>query len=181
MLRCSSAAFPTVYSTRAIKAVYEVYGNDHITNVVDEFNLTIKSEIKEGEFSSTASKTIETSEAVKFYVTDFSGVDVFGDKFQIANTYEYDSNGKWAKTNGRDKRIADVIIKPADDNAENYLAISDKFAGESTEVSAQYFTVARKSEVTKLEKDVECKVKVTIIDVWEVSSEATVTVTLKKF
>lgn len=171
-----------VYSTRAIKAVYNVYDNDHITYVVDEFNLTIKSEIKEGEFTTTASQTIETSEPVKFYVTDFSGVDVFGDKFIIGETYEYDNNGKLTKVNRCDERIAEVIIEAADENAEDYLTIGNEFTNaEGEKPAAEYFTVARKSEVTKLESDVECKVKVTIVDVWGVSSEATVTVTLKKF
>ena len=171
-----------VYSTRAIKAVYTVFGNAHITKVADEFNLTVKSAIKEGEFTTTASQTIETSSAVKFFVTDFNGVDVFGDKFIIGETYEYDKNGNLSKVNRRDARIAAVTIEAADDNAEDYLTISAAFGNAAGEKpAAEYFTVARKSGLTQLVADTECKIKVTITDVWGVSSEAVVTVLLKKF
>ena len=171
-----------VYSTRAIKAVYTVFGNAHITKVADEFNLTVKSAIKEGEFTTTASQTIETSSAVKFFVTDFNGVDVFGDKFIIGETYEYDKNGNLSKVNRRDARIAAVTIEAADDNAEDYLTISAAFGNAAGEKpAAEYFTVARKSGLTQLIADTECKIKVTITDVWGVNSEAVVTVLLKKF
>lgn len=62
------------------------------------------------------------------------------------------------------------------------MAIGAAFGNaEGEKPAAKYFNIARKSEVTKLESDVECKVKVTILDVWGVSTEATVSVTLKKF
>ena len=178
----TDANWDKVYSTREIKAVYTVFGNAHITKVADEFNLTVKSAIKEGEFTTTASQTIETSSAVKFFVTDFNGVDVFGDKFIIGETYEYDKNGNLSKVNRRDARIAAVTIEAADDNAEDYLTISEAFGNAAGEKpAAEYFTVARKSGLTQLVADTECKIKVTITDVWGVNSEAVVTVLLKKF
>ena len=171
-----------VYSTREFKAVYKVFGNVHIPYIIDTFNLTIKSAIKEGKFESTASKTIETSLPVKFYTTDFNGVDVFGDKFIIADTYEYDKNGNLVKANYRDDRIVSVVIEPADDNAEDYLTIGAAFGNEPGEKpAAEYFTVARKSGLTQLVNNTTCKIKVTITDKWNVKSEAVVTVVLKKF
>ena len=47
--------------------------------------------------------------------------------------------------------------------------------------AADAFSVSRKSSVTSLVVDTECKVKVVITDNWGMKSEATVTVTLKKF
>ena len=113
--------------------------------------MTIKSAIKEGTFTSEASKTIETSDAVKFDVTEFKGVDVYGDKFQIGETYEYDNKGNLTKVNKKDARIVNVAIAPADDNAEDYLNITT-FNGtfgnvEGEKPAAEYFTVARKTEL----------------------------------
>ena len=174
-----------VYATREYTASIIPFTNAHIQKTEYTFNLTIKSAIKEGTFTSEASKTIETSDAVKFDVTEFKGVDVYGDKFQIGETYEYDNKGNLTKVNKKDARIVNVAIAPADDNAEDYLNITT-FNGtfgnvEGEKPAAEYFTVARKTELTQLVEDTPCTIKVTITDDWGVKSEATVTVVLKKF
>ncbi len=123
----------------------------------------------------------ETSAPVWFSVTDFAGVDVKGDKFYIGNVYDKDSKGNYLSTTVEelDERIKDVNVEAADDNAKNYLEIT-QFKAKGTE-AADAFSVSRKSSVTSLVVDTECKVKVVITDNWGMKSEATVTVTLKKF
>ena len=174
-----------VYATREIKAKYVVFGNEHIPYINDTFNLTIKSAIAEGTFSTTASKTIETSNPVYFSVNDFTTVDVAGDKFYLGKTYVYDAEaGAYTNTavtgTGKDSRIKAIKIYAADDNAENYLTIGEEFAAKGT-AAADAFSVARKSTVTRLTQDTPCKVTVRITDNWGRRSEATVTVTLKAF
>ena len=158
------------------------FGNVHIQKTEYKFNLTIKSAISEGEFSSTASKTIETSVPVKFFANEFNGVDVYGDKFYIAETYEYDKNGNLSKVNRKDNRITSITIEPADDNAKDYLTIGSAFGNEAGEKpAAEYFTVERKSGLTQLVEDTTCKINVTILDKWGIKTTTTVTVVLKKF
>jgi len=185
-----------VYNTREFKAKYVVFGNEHIPYINDTFNLTIKSAIAEGTFSTTASKTIETSNPVYFSVSDFTTVDVSRDKYYLGKTYVYDTEaGAYTNTavtgTGLDDRIMSIRIYAADDNAENYLTIDgvskdsdgyvNSFGKLSGYAAADAFTVARKSTVTRLTQDTPCKVTVRITDKWGRRSEATVTVVLKAF
>ena len=173
----------TVGSTHEYTASIVPFDNAHIQQTEYTFNLTVKSAINEGEFSSEASKTIATSEPVEFAVTDFTAKDVYGDVFYIANTYKYNSTDKAYTSdteNTTDGRITSVEISAADENAANYLDFDAEFSytsGKATDT----FKVARKSGLTQLVSDTECKLDVTILDKWGVKTTTTVTVILKKF
>ena len=173
----------TVGSTREYTASIIPFDNAHIQKTEYTFNLTVKSAINEGTFSSEASKTIETSEPVEFAVTDFTATDVYGDAFYIANTYKYNSTNKAYtddEENEVDDRITSVTISAADDNATNYLDFAKAFSHTSGKAT-DTFSVARKSGLTQLVADTECKLNVTILDKWGVKTTTTVTVVLKKF
>ena len=172
----------TVNSTHEYTAVLAPYGNEHIAATEYVFNLTVKSAIAEGTFTTSASKTIETSKGVTFSVLDFNGVDVYGDKFYIGKSYAYDDeNAAYTSTavTDLDSRIASVLVYAADDNAEDYLDFT-QFTAKGT-AAADAFTVTRKAGLQQLVEDTPCKLTVRITDKWGVRSEATVTVVLKKF
>ena len=172
----------TVNATHEYTATLAPYGNEHIEATEYVFNLTVKSAIAEGSFTTTASKTIETSKGVTFGANEFNGTDVYGDKFYVASVYGYDAeNGVYTNTAvaNKDSRIAKVEVLAADDNATDYLTFTQFESKPGT--AADSFTVTRKASVQQLVNDTTCKLKVRITDNWGVRSEAEVTVVLKKF
>ena len=173
----------SVYSSHEFTASIIPFNNAHIQKTEYKFNLTVKSAIKEGEFTTTASKTISTSEGVRFSVSDFNGVDVFGDKFYLGKSYKYNTTTKkYDVATEMDTRIQSVAVVAANDYATDYLNFETTFAGaDQTTGVADGFKVTRKSGLTQLVQDTECQLKVVVVDNWGVKSEAIVTVILKKF
>ena len=182
-----------VNAAHEFTVTYKVFGNPYIPSPSYTFNLTVKSPIAEGSFSSNATKTIETSAPVYFNVNDFAGVDVFGDKFYVGNTYKYDAENEVYTSTVVNKldtdRIASVVVSAYDDNAKDYLTIDGTkdangnvtFGKLADVASADAFKVTRKAGLTQLVQDTPCKVRVRITDKWGVRTDAYVTVVLKAF
>ena len=171
-----------IYAAREYTAKLLPFGNDHIEATKYTFNVTVKSPIAEGTFTTSVSKDITTTEAVKFFVTDFTGVDVYGDSFYFGNTYKYDSKGKFVSIDNKmDTRIVSVEVKAANKNAEDYLTIGAMESYTEGNDPADHFKVSRKTNLPKLTEDAECAVKVILTDTWGVKTEATVTVVVKAF
>ena len=172
----------TVNATHEYTAALAPYGNEHIQKTEYVFNLTVKSAIAEGSFTTSATKTIETSKGVTFGANEFNGTDVYGDKFYVASVYGYDAEKAAYTTTAianKDSRIAKVEVMAADDNATDYLSFTQFESKPGT--AADSFTVTRKAGLQQLVNDTTCKLKVRITDMWGVRSEAEVTVVLKKF
>ena len=171
-----------VYSTRAIKAIYTVFGNPHIAQVVDAFNLTVKSEIFEGTLTAAAAASVSgtVKDEMKIDLKNVTAKDVYGVAYNLADTYVYNSSTKAYDFKAQDDRIAanGVELVLADDNAKAYLA-----APSAITVNPQgtpYFTVKSLNEQTALQSDVTCKLTLKVTDVWGKIKTVDVTVTLKK-
>ena len=152
------------------------YGNNKITEVTYDFSVTTKSAIAAGTFKSNAKVTIDSNEPAYFFGSDFTGVDVYNNKFYITHRFIYDEDGNYTgyTPDGCDRRITDITIEPANDAAADYLVIQDRFDLDLDTVKAlkadsDGFKVQRSSSLQRLVKDTDCKINVTI------------TVTLKAF
>lgn len=169
-----------VYSTRAIKAIYTVFGNAHIAKVVDAFNLTVKSEIYEGTLTAAAAASVSgtVKDVMKIDLANVTAKDVYGVAYNLADTYVYNANTKVYDKKAKDGRIGTVELVRADANANAYLAEPSAIT-----VNAQgtpYFTVKSLNEQTALQSDVTCKLTLKVTDVWGKIKTIDVTVTLKK-
>ena len=169
-----------VYTTRAMKAVYTVFGNAHIAKVVDEFNLTVKSEIFEGtlEASADASVSGQVKDVMKVDMKNITAKDVYGVAYNLADTYVWNATTETYDKKAADDRIASVVLKLADDNAEQYLA--EPSAIKVNEEGTPYFEVKSLSDQTALQSDVVCKLELQVTDVWGKTKTTEITVTLKK-
>ena len=171
-----------VYSTRAMKAVYTVFGNAHIAKVVDSFNLTVKSEIFEGTLEATEAASVsgQVKDVMKVSMKNITAKDVYGAVYYLGNTYFYN-----ATTKAYDKKDADTRIAPngvklvlVDDNAKEYLAAPAAMKEDAE--GYPYFEVESASKTTALQSDVTCKLRLEVTDVWGKIKTTDVTVTLKK-
>lgn len=175
-----------VYSTREIQAAYTVFGNDHIAKIVDKFNLTVKSEIKEGVLEATAAANASGNgvSPIKVSLKNITAKDVYGEAYNLTQMYKKSGTNYVADTaEPMDSRIQKVTVVLADDNAKEYLAIEDhsgnQFAPTGTDAYS-YFSVVKKSAETALQNDVPCKVSLVVLDKWGATTTTTVTITLKK-
>ena len=175
-----------VYSTREIQAAYTVFGNAHIAKIVDKFNLTVKSEIKEGTLEATAAANASGNgvSPIKVSLKNITAKDVYGEAYNLTQMYQKSGNTYVADTaEPMDSRIQSVRVVLADDNAKEYLAIEDhsgsQFAPTETDAYS-YFSVVKKSAETALQNDVPCKVSLVVLDKWGATTTTTVTITLKK-
>lgn len=175
-----------VYSTREIQAAYTVFGNVHIAKIVDKFNLTVKSEIKEGVLEATTAANASGNgvSPIKVSLKNITAKDVYGEAYNLTQMYKKSgANYVEDTTEPMDSRIQSVRVVLADDNAKEYLAIEDhggnQFAPTETDAYS-YFSVVKKSAETALQNDVPCKVSLVVLDKWGATTTTTVTITLKK-
>ena len=175
-----------VYSTREIQAAYTVFGNVHIAKIVDKFNLTVKSEIKEGVLEATTAANASGNgvSPIKVSLKNITAKDVYGEAYNLTQMYKKSTNGYVPDaTEPMDSRIQSVRVVLADDNAKEYLAIENhsgsQFASTGTDAYS-YFSVVKKSAETALQNDVPCKVSLVVLDKWGATTTTTVTITLKK-
>ena len=175
-----------VYSTREIQAAYTVFGNVHIAKIVDKFNLTVKSEIKEGALEATAAANASGNgvSPIKVSLKNITAKDAYGEAYNLTQMYKKSgANYVEDTTEPMDSRIQSVRVVLADDNAKEYLAIEDhgenQFAPTETDAYS-YFSVVKKSAETALQNDVPCKVSLVVLDKWGATTTTTVTITLKK-
>ena len=175
-----------VYSTREIQAAYTVFGNVHIAKIVDKFNLTVKSEIKEGVLEATTAANASGNgvSPIKVSLKNITAKDVYGEAYNLTQMYKK-SGGTYVEDSAEpmDSRIQSVTVVLADDNAKEYLAIENhsgsQFASTGTDAYS-YFSVVKKSAETALQNDVPCKVSLVVLDKWGATTTTTVTITLKK-
>ena len=169
-----------VYSTRAMKAVYTVFGNAHIAKVVDSFNLTVKSEIYEGTLEATEAASVsgQVKDVMKVSLKNITAKDVYGAAYYLGETNIWNATTEKYDTKAADARIASVKLVLVDDNAKEYLATPSAMTVSAT--GYPYFTVESASKTTALQSDVTCKLRLEVKDVWGKIKTTDVTVTLKK-
>ena len=179
-----------VYTTRQVQVYYKQFGNPHIPYIVDEFNLTVKSELAEGTFdASAASINITNTQTHMISFKNIVAKDVYGDVYELGTRYSAvkDANGNvtgWtATTTGKDSRInGDVTIVLYDDNASQYLEVVSGTVNANDGYSA--LQIKRKANASggyaALTSDVTCVVKVRFTDMWGRRVESAVNVTIKK-
>ena len=174
-----------VYSTREIQAAYTVFGNEHIAKIVNKFNLTVKSEIKEGVLEATAAANASGNgvSPIKVSLKNITAKDVYGEAYNLVQMYKKSGTEYTASGEPKDSRIQKVEVVLADDNAKEYLKIEDhkgsQFDMNKTDAYS-YFSVVKKSAETALQNDVPCKVSLVVHDKWGATTTTTVTITLKK-
>lgn len=179
-----------VYSTREMKVMYKVYGNEHIPYITDKFNLTVKSEIKEGTITVAPTAVFEGNgvDPIVVNFSNFTAKDVYGTAYNIAQMYKNDGTAalpNWIvdASAPQDSRISAVTLELADQNAKDYLDFvldgSDQIYKSGTN-AYPCFKVVKKASVTALVTDTPCKVTVKILDKWGVYTTFDVTITLKR-
>ena len=151
-----------VYSNRAFTAKYYQFGNRNLTPIECEFNLTVKSPIKEGKHADLATSDSRTlSMAKKSFVlktTDFQWKDV------------YDQNIAWTS----DTRIVSMTLS-LDKVAAQYLDLT------STDIKANAnVTVSLKADLQQIVNDATAVIEMTVVDQWGVSISVKVPVLIKK-
>ena len=159
-----SPAYGGAYMGRKITVTYAPFGNPRLNAIVDEFNLTIKSEIFEGNFEyakKIGDKVIGTKDN-PFEVDGGRSIDILESEFKKEDvygaTYKFD-----------DDRIVKVEVALADKNAETYLAVSDnKFTGVESEDGKKdnKVTISKNPSATGIVTPPVCKVDVKITDKW---------------
>ena len=159
-----SPAYGGAYMGRKITVTYAPFGNPRLNAIVDEFNLTIKSEIFEGNFEYAKKiddKVIGTKDN-PFEVDGGRSIDILESEFKKEDvygaTYKFD-----------DDRIVKVEVALADKNAETYLAVSDnKFTGVESEDGKKdnKVTISKNPSATGIVTPPVCKVDVKITDKW---------------
>ena len=177
--------FETVYATREYTARCRAFNNAHIEDAVYKFNLTVKSPIFEGTFTSDFTAEITNSDDLNIPVSEFVGTDVYGDNYYVGNVNIYDSKGNYTSTikASTDIQTSTVKISAADDNAKNYLQIVNrgKLKGITVDNKDQYgFVIKRASIPSGLQVDTPCKLTVSFTDNWGRIKSTTITVVLKK-
>lgn len=174
--------FLGVYATREYTAQNKFRVNNTVNEYIEyttyKFNMTVKSELFEGTF--TSNYTADIISELKIPVNAFNLKDVNGVTYYMANTYTTDSKGNPVKLGKMDDRIQTNTRKivAADDNATNYLNITETIQNDDTNSSA-FFKVERKADAV-LQKDTQCKLKVQFTDDWGRINSTIITVTLKK-
>lgn len=149
-------------STRTMRAIYRPFGNKNLNASVDEFQLTVRSEINEGTFaykSTLASQNITVGKSITLKKGDITATDVYG------KSYDF--------TSETDNRVEGYKIT-WDENAKKYLNVSDKYNA-SGEIS-----VSRKDGQTVVVNDTPCVATITVTDAWGMTKTTKVTIVVKK-
>ena len=158
-----SPAYGGAYMGRNITVTYAPFGNPRLNAIVDEFNLTIKSEIFEGNFEYAKKiddKVIGTKDN-PFEVDGGRSIDILESEFKKEDvygaTYDFDND-----------RINKVEVILADDNAKTYLTAATSFTDvtEGEEVLDKKVTISKNPSATGIVTPPVCKVDVKITDKW---------------
>ena len=158
-----SPAYGGAYMGRKITVTYAPFGNPRLNAIVDEFNLTIKSEIFEGNFEYAKKiddKVIGTKDN-PFEVDGGRSIDILESEFKKEDvygaTYDFDND-----------RINKVEVVLADDNAKTYLTAATSFTDviEGEEVLDRKVTISKNPSATGIVTPPVCKVDVKITDKW---------------
>ena len=158
-----SPAYGGAYMGRNITVTYAPFGNPRLNAIVDEFNLTIKSEIFEGNFEYAKKiddKVIGTKDN-PFEVDGGRSIDILESEFKKEDvygaTYDFDND-----------RINKVEVVLADDNAKTYLTAATSFINvtEGEEVLDRKVTISKNLSATGIVTPPVCKVDVKITDKW---------------
>ena len=158
-----SPAYGGAYMGRKITVTYAPFGNPRLNAIVDEFNLTIKSEIFEGNFEYAKKiddKVIGTKDN-PFEVDGGRSIDILESEFKKEDvygaTYDFDND-----------RINKVEVVLADDNAKTYLTAATSFIDvtEDEEVLDRKVTISKNPSATGIVTPPVCKVDVKITDKW---------------
>ena len=178
--------FLGVYATREFTAQNKFRVNATVNEYIEyttyKFNMTVKSELFEGTF--TSNYTADVINTITIPVTAFNLKDVNGIEYSMGNVYNTvtTSTGTASvKVAVMDTRIQQNTreIVAADENAENYLEITTDIVEDQNRPTTAYFVVKRKADAV-LQKDTQCKLKVQFTDKWGRINSTIITVTLKK-
>ena len=170
-------AFGGVYEARTLKATYTPFGNSKLNKAEKEFELTIKSEIKEGTASYKSSNKANTEFAqvgTDKWVTGGDNAEIRLDEFTLEDVYAVD----YTLAGNKDTRVASYKFILADDNAKEYLKIDNN----QFEQLGKYYAcvVSKKSASTAVVTPQECKVQLQITDIWGSMTTVDITVWICK-
>lgn len=149
-------------STRTMRTIYRPFGNKNLNASIDEFQLTVRSEINEGKFeysSKLASQEITVGKTITLKKSDITATDVYG------KTYDFTTNAN--------NRVKGYKIE-WDDNAKKYLNITDRYDASGN------IAVTRKDAQTVVEVDTPCTATITVTDAWGMTKSTKVTIVVKK-
>ena len=158
-----SPAYGGAYMGRNITVTYAPFGNSRLNAIVDEFNLTIKSEIFEGnfEYAKKIDDKVMGTKDNPFEVDGGRSIDILESEFKKEDvygaTYDFDND-----------RINKVEVVLADDNAKTYLTAATSFIDvtEGEEVLDRKVTISKNPSATGIVTPPVCKVDVKITDKW---------------
>lgn len=152
-------------STRTMSIIYRPFGNKNLNASIDEFQLTVRSEINEGKFENTKpSYDLTVDGEVELKRTTITATDVKGEKYNFTDTKE--------------SRIKSYKIE-WDENAKKYLSYSDKFSY-SSDSKDDVIVITRKDNQTVVEVDTPCTATITVTDAWGMTKSTKVTIVVKK-
>ena len=155
---------------RGVTATYIPFGNRKVSTEVNQFDLTIKSPLYEGEITYVArggngaitgvgaDKSVDGGTDATLKLNEIVAEDVFG--------VEYAFEGQ-----NKDSRVVSYQVYLADDNAKEYLAFKDAdgalLTGETTTfVGGADITIAKKAAQTAVVNRTPCQIRVRVTDQW---------------
>lgn len=149
-------------STRTMRAIHRPFDNKNLNASVDEFELTVRSEINEGtfEYKKNASQDITVGKTITLNRTDITAKDVY------EKDYDF--------TSSQEKRIEKYEVK-WDANAQKYLNV-----GATSTYKDGKIEIKRKDEQTVVENDTPCVGTITVTDAWGMTKSTKVTIVVKK-
>ena len=146
--------FGGAYYAREITASYIPFGNSKVEPIKFAFNLTIKSEIFEGELKYTGkTKEVNGGTNATLKLSEISSKDVFGKTYNVLT----------------DTRVNKHIVKLADANAQEYLSLDKTEFSSTTDI----ITISKKSSSTAIVTPPTCKVQLIVVDEWGKSLSST--------
>ena len=158
-----------VYSTRRMTIAYQPFGNKRLATISKEFNLTVRSAIKEGshpDIAASKAKVLSIKESEKLFKikpADFTVKDVKDVAVTIAKT-------------SRDSRVTDVTIELSSEIAK-YAEIA---GATSTPVAFEgELTVQLKATTLSIASKVEGYALVKITDTWGAVTEVKCPIVMK--
>nr|WP_294480774.1 PL29 family lyase N-terminal domain-containing protein [uncultured Bacteroides sp.] len=165
-------AFGGVYTERDITVTYAPFGNPRLNAIVDKIQLTVKSEIFEGEFAYAKldkNKKVIGTKDNPFEVDGGTSVTILESEFTKKLVYgtSYDFS---------DERITKVEIELADDNAKTYLQPTEFKVANKVNAA----TISKNASATGIQTPPVCELKVKITDKWGKVTSAPIYVKVTK-
>ena len=146
--------FGGAYYAREITTSYIPFGNSKVEPIKFVFNLTIKSQIFEGELKYTGkTKTVDGGTNATLKLAEISSKDVFGKVYNVLT----------------DSRVNKHVVKLADANAQEYLTLDKTVFANANDV----ITISKKSSSTAIVTPPTCKVQLIVVDEWGKSLSST--------